>query len=512
MEQHAAVCSTILTMGFLSLLEIFLVYHDISSPVKLFAAAFLLHLYLRIRWRGAEASKNYWRWPIEWILFGCVVFDRWVHRPRANHFENFVVNPLKSYAIRTTLTNPLAAYRLATRLIRMARWAKWCTPIVQVSLHFNDAIKRWRIVRRQKRERSSRLLTVRRMRSKLSLADSRQVAARVLQAAWRGRMARRHVERQRLSTRLLVRWASARIGDAVRRHRTRLQEQADRRPLLLRPDSSLVLCWKAGVVGLVLLEVASLALIGEDGGQLAQSHSETLGELATRLLWPECATVLVPTGPRSIPFVGPRALMPAPLPPQCETRGSLVQMLGFSPLALLASLVGVLIEVLAVGDTFVEFLMGELDEATGILRPKTPLARYVLPPHSLLFNMAVNPALPTGNRLLGKLLGSDNPYIMFRAVILLQPMRRCLEDWIAPKLRRFLRCRQAKRDAALRRAQMKDAAPTDKERRSLAKAAWVATELARRSSESKMLSSLDKDELPTVDETPEGSPRSVMMG
>ena len=137
-------------------------------------------------------------------------------------------------------------------------------------------------------------------------------------------------------------------------------------------------------------------------------------------------------------FFGPPTKAPAALPAHCDEIGWLATLLGFSPLMLLASVVALLVEVrdtcgasnralrrprrgravpvwpccavtlrsvrspslaqlLAVGDTFVEFFIGELDASTGVLKPKSMLRRYILPPHSLLFNIAVNPALPTAN-------------------------------------------------------------------------------------------------------------------
>ena len=51
-------------------------------------------------------------------------------------------------------------------------------------------------------------------------------------------------------------------------------------------------------------------------------------------------------------------------------------------------------------DTLVEFFMGEIQPKTGVLIPKSRANRYITPPHSLLFNVAVNPALVTANKLI----------------------------------------------------------------------------------------------------------------
>ena len=108
-------------------------------------------------------------------------------------------------------------------------------------------------------------------------------------------------------------------------------------------------------------------------------------------------------------------------------------------LLLLGSLLGATVAWMSAFDTFIEFFTGVIDEESGILVPKTALSRYILPPHSLLFNIALNPALHRANEALRPLVWADNPHHLFRALIWLQPFLQHGESFFAPGIRRMMR-------------------------------------------------------------------------
>ena len=437
MSLTATTHAVVLGATSLAVLEGIFVVSGISSDLldKAFAFFFFGHLVLRTRWKSDPKVWRHW-WSTESVLLSTVLWLQFVYRPRGN-LLSWMQNVAKKRGLSYAIHHPRATVALVRKAGRWLRWITWCSPLVQAFLHLNDAVTRWRVLRRQKQQRLKRLAALKKMRRKLSPAESQHAAARMVQTAFRGRLARQHVSKQRKSAQLLARWAANKLIAAVKRRREELLERADARPLLLRPDGSAVLYWKSGVIFLVLLEMVSLVLY--DQNDQKHSTSETFGDLGLRLLWPECIPHAVPDGGREYLVFGAPTTVAATLPSHCDEVGMLTNLLGFSPLWLLASFLSVLVELLSVGDTFVEFFIGEIDPSTGILQPKGYVARYLLPPHSLLFNIALNPALPTANTVLWRLVGDPNPMHAFRIFFLMQPLRHWAEEYLPPRVRRMMR-------------------------------------------------------------------------
>ena len=84
-------------------------------------------------------------------------------------------------------------------------------------------------------------------------------------------------------------------------------------------------------------------------------------------------------------------------------------------------------------DILVEFFTGVLEPTTGVASPKPPRDRYLQPPHALLFNVLVNPALRLVHDALLTLAGCGNPLILYRLVVCLQPVVQHAEAWAAPR-------------------------------------------------------------------------------
>lgn len=407
-------------------------------PVKIFHAVFLISLAVRIMWRGDKTASSWW-WPVELVLFTWVIKDTWMYRPRDDKLKKAVTRIAIS-KIKKEVKNPFKLYRRIKMVQQWARWIKWLQPIHGAIGKFNGVLKRWRVMRKQRRDRAAKLIVTQTLRKKLSQTETHQTAARRIQAAHRGRFARFWVARQRRSTQLLARWATKRLARGVDRHRMRLQARADSRPLLFRPDSQFIFYWKLAMVGLVLVEMVSVVMEGAEAQKL--QHSEKIGNIALRLLWPDCLPRLVAEGPRSLKTLGGRTLVAATLPEHCENgRWAIALLGGYSPLGLLLGIIGTVVETLAVADTFIEYFIGVLHPTTGVLMHKSLFRRYLKPPFSLGFNVLVNPALPTFNRCARRLLLADNSNHFWRFVFMFQPFRKCAEEWLTPRIRAAMRLR-----------------------------------------------------------------------
>ena len=129
--------------------EAFLVVNELAFPSeqlsKLFAGIFIAHLYLRIRWRKDPDAQRLW-WPVEWTVFACYLWERWLHRPRGHFLKTVVIDPLKAAItgniIRIVLSNPVEAYRRLQQALRWARWVVWIIPIFQSLKKLQGAFQR----------------------------------------------------------------------------------------------------------------------------------------------------------------------------------------------------------------------------------------------------------------------------------------------------------------------------------------------------------------------------------
>ena len=64
-----------------------------------------------------------------------------------------------------------------------------------------------------------------------------------------------------------------------------------------------------------------------------------------------------------------------------------------------------------------------------------------MPPFSLLFNVLVNPALASAHAAVVALITCDNPFVVFRLVVSVQPIAQYAEAWAVPRLRALFRKR-----------------------------------------------------------------------
>lgn len=96
------------------------------------------------------------------------------------------------------------------------------------------------------------------------------------------------------------------------------------------------------------------------------------------------------------------------------------------PLSLSQRLEAVVTAVAAL-DVGVEFLTGAFDPVSGRLVPKPWRERYLMPPHSLCFNLAINPALSNLKQVAAAILLSRSPHRHFRLVVWLQPLYHLIE-------------------------------------------------------------------------------------
>ena len=231
-------------------------------PPTPFAVLFYVSLILRVRY--ASHSDAALTWPVEKTAVFICIFDRWVFRPPGSGAMKRAIERLRAKAVRTVsaraIRNPVRAARIVRRVLRAARWLAWGAPLVGIGMGLKDHFGRFLIMRRQREEKRKRKAALQAMRAALDDNTSREEAAQRIQALYRGRTARRHVSLQRRSAQLRARAAAHKLLRAVHRHRARLQEKADQRPLLLRPDSMFVSLWKLGVLAMVLVDVAQVCV------------------------------------------------------------------------------------------------------------------------------------------------------------------------------------------------------------------------------------------------------------
>ena len=425
----------------LALIEAAAIVVGAPLPPTPFAYFFYVSLILRVRY--ASHHDALLTWPVDKTLLFICVFDRWVFRSKVNPgiVKRFISN-LRAKAVhaasRAAIRNPVRAARLVRRGLQVARWLAWGMPLVQIFMGLKDHIGRYLKMRCQRKERRKRKAALKQMRAKLDEHTSREEAARCIQAAFRGRKARQHVDRQKRSAQLRARAAAHKLLRAVHRHRARLQATADQRPLLLRPDSVFITAWKFGVLAMVLLDVAQVLLAPAEHEKL--SHSE-LFALVT--FDSECTPRYV-DGPRKF-LVGPRTHVLAPLAAHCGSVNVLSTPLASALAQVVAMCLANLVSVVAVCDVIVEFFTGVVSPTTGILVPKSTADRYFTPPFSLCFNLLVNPALADANVVIGALAAASasNPYFLLRLVIALQPVVQHAEPFAAKYVRRFCRSRMA---------------------------------------------------------------------
>lgn len=428
----------ILTCSALAVLEFVLVANGNVFLSKLFATAFLAHLLLRIKWKDDVYAARIW-WPVERVLFVVVLWDQWIFSGPLKVVLSYAKQRILSYL----LFNPVEAYMLWLKVRAGLRWFAWGKPIIlKIWGSYNqvkNALQRWRLTHRQRLLAGRKRVVVDKMKREMSLAESEHAAARCLQAARHAQLARRHVAVQRESTKLLAKWAASRIARVVRRHRARLQEAADRRPLLLRPDSTLIDYWKLMIVLLVIVEVLVFVMVGENATTPRQG--ETLGQAALRLVWPDCMPAPLARQSRRLTILfGRGGSRDNQVPDWCQAGvAGWLGTLDVSLIDVLVTALGGLVQAVAVVDTLIEYFVGVVDPTTGVLVHKSLVARYLQPPHSLAFNIAVNPALKTVNRVVCKVSHAENPNHFFRCIVMFQPFRKTFEEWVTPHVRGIMR-------------------------------------------------------------------------
>uniref|UniRef100_A0A7S2ILA8 Uncharacterized protein n=1 Tax=Haptolina brevifila TaxID=156173 RepID=A0A7S2ILA8_9EUKA len=211
----------------------------------------------------------------------------------------------------------------------------------------------------------------------------------------------------------------------VKPKRAEWQAKADARPFLIRPDCVALACWKFVVLVLVLLDVARWKL-SEQGQHMTQA------ELMLSLSHPEC----IPQHKgHKYWIVGPAVV--SPLPDHCAD-------LNFdqTPLGLFASFLTYLVGIIAFTDIVLEWLTGKIDPKTLVLEPKPFIERYLLPPHSLLFNVMINPTMGDVKKFLSQFVDvptSSNLVRMCRMMVMLQPLASHFEEWFAIAAHRMKR-------------------------------------------------------------------------
>ena len=432
-EPFSRVRLCILFFAALTLIEAGAVLLGSALPPTVFAWFFYMNLLLRILHSShADAPLL---WPIDRLLFGVCLFDRFVYRPRGDGLKRLIASA-QSKSVRFAIRNPVRIARMIKRALRIARWLAWGMPLVGLCLGLNDNLQRFLIMRRQRIEREKRKAALSVMRAKLDENTSREEAAKRIQAAYRGRKARMHVHRQKRSAQLRARSAAHKLLRAVRRHRSRLQAQADRRPLLLRPDSSFIWMWKLTVLVVALIDVVETLLAPAEDADHKLSHIELLSTAVDSSCVPRFVD-----GQRQFLLVGPRSRVGVPLPEYCNAAHLSATPLSMVLVQLIAAGLRFLVALTSTCDVFVEFFTGVISPTTGVLQPKKMADRYFLPPFSLLFNVAVNPALAFANTLLAALAAgaADNPYFLLRLVVTLQPILQHAEAYAASRLRPFCR-------------------------------------------------------------------------
>uniref|UniRef100_A0A7S2A8I3 Uncharacterized protein n=1 Tax=Trieres chinensis TaxID=1514140 RepID=A0A7S2A8I3_TRICV len=159
------------------------------------------------------------------------------------------------------------------------------------------------------------------------------------------------------------------------------------RKLLLRPNTTFSVTWKAITVACVALEVASIAFAPVLSGEMKKMSLDSMIKVAllppkkdynlpsTGLLRPLLGTIFSD----SISFIAHTRKDHDPF--WKKVWKSVVQYLA-DQTALLASVISFL-------DVFITFFTGELSEQTGVLRPKKFFKRWILP--GVLLQLLVNP-------------------------------------------------------------------------------------------------------------------------
>ena len=394
-----------------------------------FAYLFFLSLAFRIHHSSRQhADATLW-WPINWTLLGVATYDRFVHRPRGDFMKRMKAKAASKITVHV-VSNPIQTMRLIRKAQRVLRWLTWGMPLVQILLGIKDHVTRYLIMRRQRIEKKKKKRALAMMRAKLDEHTSREEAAKRIQAAFRARKARLHVAKQKRSAQLRAQAAKNKLLKAAIKHRQRLQDQADNRPLLLRPDTKFMTWWKFCVLGIALLDVAQVMLAPEGFEKLSTAELMAMVRFDA-----ECTPRMLPAGARKFGIFGPRALVRAPIPSHCSdsTVHALLQLAAFT--------LTTIISVIATCDVFVEYFVGVVSPLTGVLEPKRAIDRYIAPPFSLLFNVMVNPALASANACIGMLLAHDNPFLMLRLIITVQPVLEHAEVFIAARVRHFYRSR-----------------------------------------------------------------------
>ena len=425
---------SVLVFAIASVIEAGAIVLGAPLPSAPFALLFFVNLWIRVLHK--EHRDAVLLLPVDYTLLGLALFDRWVYRVRGvnpiKKYAKTVVQRAKGSALKKAMRHPVRTMGRVRKALRLLRWITWALPLLQVLHRAKQDLTRFIILRRQNKERMKRQRALSQIRDALDHHTSCEEAAKRIQASYRGRKARQHLLIQRRAAQLRARAAAGVLLRAVQRHRKRLQEAADMRPLLLRPNSGFVVRWKLGILFLAFIDVARVMLAAEGTGQL--THEELFSSVFST---GDCVPRMVPLGRRKfLGLLGPRALISAPLPEHCSLGLNLMAAVAIQ---LLAALVSTIVGVVATMDVLIEFFTGSISPVTGILEPKPVAERYFLPPFSLLFNIAMNPALSSANTALHALLRCGNPYVLFRLIVNLQPVCQHFEAWLAPRARRLIR-------------------------------------------------------------------------
>lgn len=94
----------------------------------LFHGIFILTLGLRIK-LSSHPDAGLW-WPTSSTLFGCLLFEHWLHRPKIGWLVKLAEKQAKHRAARTAILNPFWTVMVVKKLRRGMRWLKWGVPIV----------------------------------------------------------------------------------------------------------------------------------------------------------------------------------------------------------------------------------------------------------------------------------------------------------------------------------------------------------------------------------------------